>query len=69
MAGNLMEDENLSESNVNNLSKCPYCPCCFCNEEDLKRHLESYGNSKAEHFEEFRRVHGRLEHGSFNGPE
>ncbi|MCJ7793468.1 hypothetical protein MUP42_00895 [Candidatus Bathyarchaeota archaeon] len=64
-----MEAKNNQEGNVNNLHKCPFCPCCFCNEADLKKHLSSYGTSKDEHFEEFRKAHGRLEHGSFGGPE
>jgi hypothetical protein len=31
--------------------------------------LEVYGDRKAEHFAEFQRTHGRLEHGSFGGSE
>ena len=54
---------------VNGFSKCPYCACCFCNEADLKKHIDTFGASPAAHQQEFQRVHGRLEHGSFNGPE
>jgi hypothetical protein len=64
-----MDEEPDSVTNVNNLYKCPHCNCCFCSDVDLQKHIKSYGNSKAEHIEEFRKVHGRLEHGSFNGPE
>ncbi len=64
-----MEEKTSKEVNVNNLCKCPHCPCCFCGEADLKRHMEHYGDSKGAHFAEFQRVHGRLEHGSMSGPE
>jgi hypothetical protein len=49
--------------------KCPYCPCCFFTTSDLERHLAVFGNSKEEHFENYRRTHARIEHGSANGPE
>jgi hypothetical protein len=58
-----MEENGTQESNSNSLCKCPHCACCFCNEEDLKRHIEVYGNIQTKHSEEFRRTHGRLEHG------
>jgi hypothetical protein len=64
-----MEEKNSHEDNLNNLCKCPFCPCCFCSEADLQRHMESYGTSKSEHAETFRKVHGRLEHGSLGGSE
>ncbi len=64
-----MEQKENQQSNVIDLHRCPCCPCCFCNETDLKRHMEVYGTSRFEHAEEFRRVHGRLEHGSIGGPE
>ncbi len=54
---------------ANTLCKCPHCACCFCNEADLKKHMETFGASQAAHQQEFQRVHGRLEHGSFGGPE
>ena len=65
----VMEEKASVEGNPNILSKCPHCQCCFCNEEDLKTHLKAYGLGKAEHAEKFRNTHGRLEHGSFGGPE
>jgi hypothetical protein len=48
---------------------CPYCPCCFFTKSDLERHMAVFGNSKEEHFENYRRTHARIEHGSANGPE
>ena len=56
-----MEDEKKLYKD-NGLSKCTHCPCCFCNDNDLKRHIDEYGHSKIEHAEEFRRVHNRIEH-------
>jgi hypothetical protein len=64
-----MEENPAQEANNNNLHQCPHCACCFCTEADLKRHMDVYGNLKAAHSAEFQKVHGRLEHGSFNGPE
>ncbi|MCW4009432.1 MAG: hypothetical protein NWF05_02275 [Candidatus Bathyarchaeota archaeon] len=64
-----MEKKDSREVNENNLCQCPYCACCFCTEADLKRHMDTYGATKAEHNAQFRRVHGRLEHGSFGGSE
>jgi hypothetical protein len=58
-----MEEKNLQVRNTNTLSQCPFCPCCFCNEVDLQKHLKTYGASKSEHLEKFRKNHGRLEHG------
>ena len=64
-----MGEKPTEEYNVNTLCRCPHCACCFCTEADLKRHMETYGESKNEHLGEFQRVHGRLEHGSIGGPE
>ncbi|MFB3889412.1 MAG: hypothetical protein ACE14S_07965 [Candidatus Bathyarchaeia archaeon] len=58
------EEPKPSEGNVNNLCRCPFCGCCFCNAADLQRHMETYGASRGEHAEAFRRIHGRLEHGA-----
>lgn len=63
-----MEDKTSPEDN-NDLYKCPHCACCFCSEADLQRHIDAYGDSKAEHIGEFKKVHGRLEHGSYNEQE
>lgn len=64
-----MEEKRREEGNMNTLCRCPHCACCFCTEADLEKHVKTYGNSKGEHSAEFQRTHGRLEHGSFNGPE
>jgi hypothetical protein len=49
--------------------KCPFCPCCFLTREDLERHMAAFGNNREEHSEDYRRIHGRVEHGSGSGPE
>ncbi len=64
-----LEKEKTCINEGDNLLKCPHCQCCFCSQEDLKRHIARYGSSKNEHAEEFRKVHERLEHGSLSGPE
>jgi uncharacterized C2H2 Zn-finger protein len=64
-----MGEKPAEEININNLHRCPHCACCFCTQTDLKRHMDAYGETKAEHTAEFLRVHGRLEHGSLGGPE
>ena len=64
-----MDEKKPQEGNNTDLVKCPFCSCYFCNDEDLQRHMKSFGTSKAEHFEAFRKTHGRLEHGSFNSSE
>jgi histone acetyltransferase (RNA polymerase elongator complex component) len=67
-----MEEKNNGVSQefpIGNLNKCPHCACCFCNEADLKKHIETFGETQAMHQQEFQRVHGRLEHGSSGGPE
>jgi hypothetical protein len=69
IGGTYVEEKDNEQFSGTGLCKCPYCACCFCNDTDLKRHLDIYGTSKLEHAEEFRRIHGRLEHGSFSGPE
>ena len=65
----MAEKDGNQEANAESLCRCPFCTCCFCSEEDLKRHMERYGRLKDRHADEFRRVHGRLEHGSFGGSE
>lgn len=64
-----MEEKTSPEEISNSLNKCPYCACCFCTDADLKRHIDIYGTLKTEHASKFQKEHGRLEHGSFNGPE
>lgn len=62
-------EENNEQYSSNGLSKCPYCPCCFCSKADLELHMKVYGASKLEHSENFHRAHGRIEHGSFSSLE
>ncbi len=65
--GKRMEEK---ESKINvDFCKCPFCPCCFFTKVDLERHIATFGGSKEVHFENYRRTHARIEHGSANGPE
>ncbi len=57
------------EAQANGFCKCPHCACCFCNEADLKKHIQAFGESQAAHQQEFQKAHGRLEHSSLNGLE
>jgi uncharacterized C2H2 Zn-finger protein len=52
------------EKTEENFWKCPYCSCVFCTKTDLDRHLAAFGNGEEEHVEAYRRIHGRMEHGS-----
>lgn len=36
---------------------CPHCPCFFVTEEDLKRHLETFGNDGKTHYSRWKRAH------------
>ena len=70
------EKENFQKAQVGdkgNLNadfcRCPLCPCCFFTVTDLEKHMKTFGISKEEHYENYRRTHARLEHGSANGPE
>lgn len=38
--------------------------CVFISRADLDRHVAAFGNSREQHVEAFRRVHGRMEYGS-----
>ena len=59
--GVAVEEHRESEAN---LCKCPFCSCVFCTKADLERHLAAFGNRLEEHAEAYRRIHGRMEHGS-----
>jgi hypothetical protein len=64
------ETPNLEKSKINaDFCRCPFCPCCFFTKSDMDKHISAFGSSKEEHFENYRRAHGRIEHGSANGPE
>ncbi len=67
-----MEDKDsqtIQNVSASGLYMCPHCACCFCSEADLKEHMKHFGDFGALHKQEFQKVHGRLEHGSFGGPE
>ena len=56
--------ENEENATLNKHFKCPFCPCIFLTETDLKRHLGCMGDRKEEHLDSYRRTHGRIEHGT-----
>jgi uncharacterized C2H2 Zn-finger protein len=49
--------------NDNQYLKCPYCACIFFTQADLDAHMARFGNSKGQHDYEYKKTHGRLEHG------
>jgi hypothetical protein len=51
------------EVNNNRHYKCPHCACLFLTAADLQLHLNRFGNQKGEHDYQYRKTHGRLEHG------
>jgi SET domain-containing protein len=57
--------ENEDNVTLNKHFKCPYCACIFLTEIDLKKHLGCMGDHKEEHLDNYRRTHGRIEHGSY----
>ena len=52
------------ETNNNRLYKCPHCTCIFLTQADLQKHLNHFGTIKENHEYEYKKTHGRLEHGS-----
>jgi hypothetical protein len=44
--------------------KCPFCSCVFIARADLNRHVAAFGDSREQHEEAFRGVHGRAEYWS-----
>jgi uncharacterized C2H2 Zn-finger protein len=54
----------MTEQNQNkHYLKCPYCACIFFSQLDLNRHIAAYGAAKEIHDQNFKKTHGRLEHG------
>ncbi len=51
------------QANGNKHIKCPHCACIFFTQADLQTHLNHFSNQKAEHDYQYRKIHGRLEHG------
>ncbi|MDH5374359.1 MAG: hypothetical protein OEY40_00915 [Candidatus Bathyarchaeota archaeon] len=41
--------------------ECKFCPCVFENEEDLKKHMETFGYDREEHLRKWKRSHYDLE--------
>jgi uncharacterized C2H2 Zn-finger protein len=50
-------------ANYNRYYKCPHCACIFMSQADLQKHTQVFGADKAMHESEYRRTHGRIEHG------
>ena len=53
----------VEEANSNVNYKCPHCACIFLTKADLQKHINCFGNVKEEHESNYRKTHGRLEHG------
>jgi hypothetical protein len=51
------------QTNPNKHYKCPHCACIFLNQADLEKHMSVFGSSKEQHESNYRRTHGRMEHG------
>ena len=51
------------QKNKNHYLKCPNCPCIFFSQADLEKHIATFGSSKEQHEQFYKRTHGRLEHG------
>jgi uncharacterized C2H2 Zn-finger protein len=49
--------------NQTNLYKCPSCPCIFFTKADLTKHIDNFGTNKEQHDYQYKKTHGRLEHG------
>ena len=49
--------------NNNQHLKCPHCACIFFTQADLQTHMTRFGTSKAQHDYDYKKTHGRLEHG------
>jgi hypothetical protein len=66
--GIITEEREAKEANAD-FCRCPFCPCCFFTIQDLERHIATFGKNREEHPENYRRTHGRVEHGWASGPE
>jgi uncharacterized C2H2 Zn-finger protein len=51
------------EHNDNHTYKCPHCAYIFLTQADLQKHISCFGDAKSEHEYQYRKVHGRIEHG------
>ena len=53
----------MEQKNNNQHLKCPHCACIFFTQADLQTHMARFGASKGEHEYQYKKTHGRLEHG------
>jgi uncharacterized C2H2 Zn-finger protein len=53
----------MHQNGSNRYLKCPYCACLFFSQADLDKHIATYGAAKEVHEQNYRKTHGRLEHG------
>ncbi len=53
----------VEEHNSNQHYKCPHCACIFLTQADLQKHMACFGDVKGEHEYQYRKVHGKIEHG------
>jgi uncharacterized C2H2 Zn-finger protein len=51
------------QKNQNHYYKCPHCACLFFSQADLQKHTASFGASKEQHEFQYKKTHGRMEHG------
>jgi len=51
------------QKNRNHYHKCPYCACLFFSEVDLQKHMAAFGKWKEQHDYQYKKTHGRMEHG------
>jgi len=65
--GIITEESETKEADVD-FYRCPFCACCFMSIKDLETHMAAFGSNKEVHSENFRRAHGKIEHGWTNFP-
>ncbi len=53
----------MAQTNNNHYLKCPHCAAIFFTQADLQIHLTRFGTNKAQHEYDYKKTHGRLEHG------
>jgi hypothetical protein len=53
----------MQQNGNNRYLKCPHCACIFFSQADLDKHTAAYGAGKEMHDQNYRKTHGRLEHG------
>jgi hypothetical protein len=53
----------MTQNGNNRYLKCQYCACIFFSQADFDKHMAAYGASKEVHEQNYRKTHGRLEHG------